>query len=99
VAASIIGLGGRVVLNTSALSDRPTRAEVKQMIVSEAPYVKDQKMILQKLSDATEVQRVVVEQANNNRNEISKLRGEIEKLVTQLQLFIKYQMQAHREDT
>ena len=55
----------------------PTRAEVRSMIATEAPYVADRKLVMERLTDVAENSRDLSKAINEFRVELARLRARI----------------------
>lgn len=62
------------VLNQYFNSDRPNRSEVRQMVQTESPYVRDQQAIKQSLETLKEGQRSIELELRELRSEVVRRR-------------------------
>ncbi len=60
--------------------DAVTRAEVREMIVTEGPYVEDRKMILRQLEQNSENQKQLTNAIQDNTTMLAELKASIEHL-------------------
>lgn len=72
--------GAAVINNTVAVSNRPSRTEVQEMIGDHAPYTKDKKDIYSRLDTYAQSNIAILAAIKENSQEISELRTEVQKL-------------------
>lgn len=77
---AVVFIAGAAVMGTRAIYDRPSRADVREMIKTEAPYVQDRKLLMDALAKNQKSETRMASVIEKNTDAINQLRVEIAKI-------------------